>query len=84
MLTWTMTLTVACGVASNNDCNDGNAAINPGAAEVCNGIDDNCNGLTDDGLVFVSLTMLMWMVMVSVTRLSSVSTCDGAPARLCC
>jgi hypothetical protein len=23
--------------------------------------------------------MPMWMVMVSVTRLSSVSTCDGAP-----
>jgi hypothetical protein len=58
---------VACGVASNTDCNDGVATINPGAAEVCNGIDDNCNGLTDDGLVFVSLTMLMQMVMVSVT-----------------
>jgi hypothetical protein len=69
---------VACGVASNNDCNDGNAAINPGAAEVCNGIDDNCNGLTDDGLVFVT-----YYADVDGdgfgNAASSVSTCDGAP-----
>ncbi|MBK9400864.1 MAG: HYR domain-containing protein [Bacteroidetes bacterium] len=70
---------VACGVASNTDCNDGNAAINPGAAEVCNGIDDNCNGLTDDGLVFVT-----YYADVDGdgfgNAASSVSTCDGAPA----
>ncbi|MBI4019786.1 MAG: DNRLRE domain-containing protein [Candidatus Aenigmarchaeota archaeon] len=30
------------------DCNDGNAGINPGMAETCNGIDDNCNGLADE------------------------------------
>jgi hypothetical protein len=69
---------VACGVASNNDCNDGNAAINPGAAEVCNGIDDNCNGLTDDGLVFVT-----YYADVDGdgfgNAAASVSTCDGAP-----
>ncbi|MBK7887502.1 MAG: HYR domain-containing protein [Bacteroidetes bacterium] len=70
---------VACGVASNTDCNDGNAAINPGAAEVCNGIDDNCNGLTDDGLVFIT-----YYADVDGdgfgNAASSVSTCDGAPA----
>jgi hypothetical protein len=70
---------VACGVASNTDCNDGVAAINPGAAEVCNGIDDNCNGLTDDGLVFVT-----YYADVDGdgfgNAASSVSTCDGAPA----
>lgn len=37
-------------VASNDDCNDGDAAINPGAAEVCgDNIDNNCSGAADEG-----------------------------------
>ncbi len=31
----------------DDDCDDGNAAINPGALEVCDGIDNDCNGVTD-------------------------------------
>ena len=33
---------------NNNDCDDGNSAINPNANEICDGLDNNCNGLIDD------------------------------------
>jgi len=36
------------GCATDVDCNDGNAAINPGAAEICgDGIDNDCDGNID-------------------------------------
>ncbi len=38
------------GILSDEDCNDGDAAIFPGASESCNGLDDDCNGTIDDGL----------------------------------
>ncbi|MDP6943386.1 MAG: putative metal-binding motif-containing protein, partial [Myxococcota bacterium] len=38
------------GVASDQDCNDGNPNIFPGAPEQLNAIDDNCNGLIDEGI----------------------------------
>jgi hypothetical protein len=50
--------TAACsippGFADNaNDCNDGDASINPGAVEVCDGADNNCDGNADEGGVCV-------------------------------
>lgn len=37
------------GYCSNiNDCNDGDARINPGAEEKCNSVDDDCDGLVDE------------------------------------
>jgi hypothetical protein len=34
---------------NDDDCDDGDNAVNPGATEVCNGdIDDDCDGLSDD------------------------------------
>ena len=43
-------------VASSDDCDDDDWAINPGADEVCNDIDDDCDGVVDldavDGGVF--------------------------------
>jgi hypothetical protein len=31
-----------------DDCNDGNAAINPGVSEVCDGLDNDCDGVVDE------------------------------------
>ena len=35
-------------VDDDNDCDDGDAAINPGADEVCDGADNDCDGDTDE------------------------------------
>ncbi len=34
--------------ATDDDCDDGNADVNPGGTEVCNGLDDDCDGATDE------------------------------------
>jgi hypothetical protein len=35
-------------VANGDDCDDGDAAVNPGAEEACDGEDNDCDGLVDD------------------------------------
>ena len=37
------------GFGANQDCNDGNAAVNPAAAEICDGIDNDCDTHSDEG-----------------------------------
>jgi hypothetical protein len=48
------TIAVSCAmpggfVANDEDCNDGNAVVNPDSLEVCNSVDDNCDGAVDEG-----------------------------------
>ena len=38
----------AGALATDGDCDDGDATIFPGAAEVCNDLDDDCDGAVDD------------------------------------
>lgn len=44
------------GFSADDDCDDGNAAINPDAIEICDSVDNNCNGVVDtdaaDQIVF--------------------------------
>jgi hypothetical protein len=35
-------------VDNSEDCDDGDAAVNPGADEACNGVDDDCDGAVDE------------------------------------
>jgi len=36
-------------IATNGDCNEAVATINPAASEICDGLDNNCDGMTDEG-----------------------------------
>ncbi|HCH65642.1 MAG TPA: hypothetical protein DFR83_22755, partial [Deltaproteobacteria bacterium] len=38
------------GFLSNEDCNDGDSAVNPAAVELCDGVDNNCDGSVDEGV----------------------------------
>ncbi|MCK6523385.1 putative metal-binding motif-containing protein, partial [Myxococcota bacterium] len=39
------------GFTTVDDCDDGDAAINPAAEEVCDGQDNNCDGAADEGVL---------------------------------
>lgn len=38
------------GYTTEDDCDDGDAAVNPMATELCDLVDNNCDGATDEGL----------------------------------
>lgn len=43
----------ACGVLTNDDCNENDNSINPGVSEICgNNVDENCNGLINEDCAF--------------------------------
>ena len=37
------------GYCDADDCDDGDAEVNPASLEVCDGLDNNCDGMTDEG-----------------------------------
>lgn len=39
-------------VSNADDCDDGNANVNPGATEICDGLDNNCDGTIDEGVTY--------------------------------
>ena len=39
------------GYSSDEDCDDGDAAINPGAEEVCDGVDNDCDDEVDEDVI---------------------------------
>ena len=39
------------GYATDEDCDDEDASVNPGATEVCDGVDNNCDDVVDEGVL---------------------------------
>ncbi|MCB9760484.1 MAG: right-handed parallel beta-helix repeat-containing protein [Alphaproteobacteria bacterium] len=44
------------GVAAEDDCDDGDAAVYPGAEELCDGVDRDCDGAVDEGTTLSAWT----------------------------
>jgi len=68
-----------CVSGQCNDCNDGNASVNPGATEVCNGIDDDCDNAIDDGLPKSTHYIDVDLDGFGSSAAEATQTCEGLP-----
>ena len=65
------------GYLASEDCNDGDAMINPGAVEVCDEIDNNCDGNIDENAKDATVSF----VTASKDRPEKVSFADEGALR---
>ena len=64
---------------TKDDCDDGDAAINPGATEVCDSVDNNCDGNIDEGDVCGAPPVAVNDDFILTSVECVVATCPGGP-----
>ncbi|MCB9745318.1 MAG: putative metal-binding motif-containing protein [Alphaproteobacteria bacterium] len=62
--------------ADTQDCDDGDAAVNPDALELCDGVDNDCDGRTDPSDAWWDAS---WGYRVPVTVAAATYDVDGPP-----
>ena len=63
--------------ANDEDCDDGNAAVNPDGTEACDGNDTDCNGTVDDGVCAVGCSDGGREGFVDMVAFADIAGCSG-------